>query len=291
MMPLIGRWRLGHRFNIGLVCSLTAGAGLLTVLALRDDRADPHYQAAVIHARNQAHRVTELAQAAGIPPGGALSLLRNDPLTQGPKLFAQNCSSCHRFDGHDGMGGIPKEPPSAPDLKGFASREWIAGLLDPAQISEPHYFGNTKFSDGRMARFVKRDLAKLSAEEMEDLNKIILALSAEAALPVQKFADENQSSLIQEGRKLLVDGALRCSECHQFHSIDEDATGPDLTGYGSREWLIGMISDPAHERFYAARNDRMPSFGRDQTLSSSGIELLADWLRGDWPQPLRAARQ
>ena len=30
--------------------------------------------------------------------------------------------------------------------------------------------------------------------------------------------------------------AMRCTECHQFHKSDEDATAPDLTDYGSREF-------------------------------------------------------
>ena len=28
---------------------------------------------------------------------------------------------------------------------------------------------------------------------------------------------------------------LGCSDCHAFHFEDDDADGPDLTGYGSRE--------------------------------------------------------
>src|SRR2546428_1563414 len=43
----IGRWRLGHGFNLGLLSGLLAGAGLLTYLALAEDRHNPTYQAAV----------------------------------------------------------------------------------------------------------------------------------------------------------------------------------------------------------------------------------------------------
>ena len=55
---------------------------------------------------------------------------------------------------------------------------------------------------------------------------------------------------------------MRCTECHQFRKRDEDATAPDLTGYGSREWLTAFVGNPAHERFYGKRNDRMPAFTR-----------------------------
>jgi hypothetical protein len=62
---------------------------------------------------------------------------------------------------------------------------------------------------------------------------------------------------------------MRCTECHQFRKTDEDASAPDLTGYGSREWLIGIINDPTHDRFYGKRNDRMPGLceGADSRCS------------------------
>jgi ubiquinol-cytochrome c reductase cytochrome b subunit len=78
---------------------------------------------------------------------------------------------------------------------------------------------------------------------------------------------------------------MRCTECHQFHKPDEQATAPDLTNYGSRKWLINFIQDPAHEEFYGGLNDRMPSFGKDQILDARQIGLIADWLRGAWYEP------
>jgi hypothetical protein len=107
LMPIIGRWKLGHRFNVGLSCSLLGGILFLTFLALTKDRRDPAYKTAVEEARRSAERVKVLARAKGIPREGAVTLLRDDPLTQGPRLFAKNCASCHRYDGHDGTGNVP----------------------------------------------------------------------------------------------------------------------------------------------------------------------------------------
>ncbi len=59
-------------------------------------------------------------------------------------------------------------------------------------------------------------------------------------------------------------------------------TGPVLTGWGSRAWLLGMLHDPADDRYYGADNDRMPSFGVEQTLTPRQMELIVDWLRRDW---------
>ena len=87
-------------------------------------------------AHEQAARVKELIEFNdGIPPEGALSLLYSDPLTQGPRLFAANCASCHAYgydeDGNalDGTNNKLSDKQSAPDLKGVGSREWITKLL------------------------------------------------------------------------------------------------------------------------------------------------------------------
>jgi ubiquinol-cytochrome c reductase cytochrome b subunit len=283
LMPIVGRWNLGHRFNVGLSFSLLGGVLFLTLLAMTQDKRDPGYRLAVEEARRNAERVKVLARApTGIPREGAVTLLRNDPLTQGPKLFAKNCAGCHRYDGHDGTGQRPTDPPSASDLKGFAGRDWIAGLLDPQRVDSPHRFGATKFKDGKMVRFVKKDVAALSAEQRPLLQNVIAALSAEAALNSQIDLDRRDAARVAEGRTLMTGETMRCTECHQFHKPDEDTTGPDLTGYGSRQWLVDFISHPNHARFYGKRNDRMPAFGDDKVLDEHAIGLIADWLRGEW---------
>ena len=284
-MPWIGRWRLGPRFNTAFLLALALGALALGARAVWEDRHNPHYQAAVRAARAAGERARALA-AGGIPPGGALELVRADPWSQGPKLFARYCASCHRYNGHDGLGGQPAEAPSASDLAGFASREWLAGLLDPARVAGPHYFGGTRFADGKMARFVQRDVAGFDADQRAKLAKVIAAVSAEAELKAQAAADARDAAWIAEGRELIRTREIKCTSCHQFREPDEDATAPDLTGYGSRAWLVAFIGDPAHPRFYGRRNDRMPRFAAEAVLSEREIGLLADWLRGEWPEPV-----
>jgi ubiquinol-cytochrome c reductase cytochrome b subunit len=285
LMPFLGRWQLGHRFNLAFLGCMLFGAGLLTWEALEEDRNRPEHQAAVARARQDARRAVELARSpSGIPTAGAATLLRLDPLTQGPKLFARNCASCHRYDGHDGLGQPVSDPVSAPDLKGFGSREWLAGMLDPTRVDSDHYYGGTKFREGKMVRFVKQKVAKYDAAEKAALEKAIIAVSAEAALPAQAALDARDQAIIEEGRRLAVD-KVSCTDCHAFRKPDEDATAPDLTGWGSREWLIGIISNPAHVRFYGTKNDRMPAFAETGQLDAVSIGLLADWLRGDWYRP------
>jgi ubiquinol-cytochrome c reductase cytochrome b subunit len=350
LMPLIGRWKLGHRFNIGLLVVLLAGIALLTGAAIREDYSarwtddsqfaevqetlkkvgqDPariathfdhdsakiaafdkqliafrrfqkseDYLKAVEQAQREAERVVELASTSqGIPFTGAITLLREDPKTQGPKLFARFCASCHTHapPASDAAGADPAAPQedqksTAPNLYGFASRQWIAGLLNPKQIAGPDYFGNTSHRDGEMASFVVDTLKDWPADEVRD---IAIALSAEAHLPSQVKLDEQEAQRIEAGRKLII-AEDRCVSCHKFHEHGELGSAPDLTDYGSREWLLGMISNPTHERFYRDSNDRMPAFAdhaddpKKNMLSPSQLELVVDWLRGQWYEPSAA---
>ena len=276
-MPFLGRWRLGHRFNLGFLGAILLGATVLTYQAVKEDQGKPEYLAAVKQARRDSERVKELAAERGIPLLGAVELLRADPITQGPRLFARNCASCHRYDGHNGLGERVNGAQVASDLKDFGSREWIAGLLHPDRVASTNYFGGTKFASGKMVKFVKKDAAGFSADQVQ---QIVAALSAEAQLPGQAARDQRDAALIAQGRTFMASDTARCTECHQFHKKDEDATAPDLTGFASREWLTAFISNPGHERFYGKRNDRMPAFGEERILNAEAIGLIVEWLRG-----------
>jgi ubiquinol-cytochrome c reductase cytochrome b subunit len=282
MMPLTGKNQFWRRFNAGALGCLFCGVGLLTYLALSGDARNMDYQIAVREAGRQAERVTALTHSPmGVPPAGALTLLRNDPLTQGPALFAKNCASCHRFKGGDGAGHLPKDPQSASDLAGFGSREWLTGLLDPGRIGTTNYFGETTHANGKMAKFVKKDVANYTPEQKAQLTKVIAALSGEANLKLQADLDQRDAAIIADGRKLLRE-EMKCTDCHQFGRHDDDASAPDLTGYASREWLVKFLNNPAHPDFYGKNNDRMPAYGEKEILSPQAIGLIADWLRHDW---------
>jgi ubiquinol-cytochrome c reductase cytochrome b subunit len=286
LMPFLGRWRMGHWFNLMVLFLGLAAYTSLTVIAYNHDQGSDHYRAAVAQGHRDAARVKTLAkQHQGIPEGGALTLLHDDPQTQGPRLFAAKCASCHTFAGHDGLGAPLPESPTAPDLAGFGSREWLTGFLDPAKIESPKYFGGTVFAHppaekkkSKMVRYVLEEVPKFSDDEKQQLRKIIAALSAEAKVPAQAKTDANDAALIADGKKLLTESALKCADCHAFH-VDDQGSGPDLTGYASREWMIAFIQNPGHEKFYGDKNDRMPLFGEKGELTPRQIEFIVDWLR------------
>ena len=137
-----------------------------------------------------------------------------------------------------------------------------------------------------MYGFIKETFADFEAKEKQ---QIIEALSHEAGLKSQDDTDIRDKTGIAAGSKLIAEN---CNGCHAFHGKrGDDGKGPQLTGYGSREWLIGIIGNPAHERFYGKENDRMPAYAESSSdpkknvLSQQELELLVDWLRGEWYEP------
>lgn len=313
----------------------------------RSYQASREFLDAVHLAHQNGERAQQLA-VQGIPPAGALSMLRNDAKTQGPRLFKQNCAACHDYSDASGHGIVtlrslefgqgkklrpidPKQPDGpraiptgAPNLYGFGSREWIAGLLDPKRIAAAHFdektmqvrdapcFGNTAHWKGEMVGVVKERLSDLDKEGLTKRQKLIAALSAEAELKSQSTLDaeldkevmaklaadtppaERQKKIVASRTKALK--SFECTECHKFHETDDGGTAPDLTGYASRKWLIDLISNPTHARFYGENNDRMPAFAPDaknpdnNQLQLRELEILVDWLRGEWYEPPQAVR-
>ena len=125
----------------------------------------------------------------------------------------------------------------------------------------------------------------MSPEVRANLETVLLAVSAEAVLPAQAAADEADRALIEEGRLLIASEEINCVRCHAFREVLESDDAPVLTGWGSRDWILGMMHDPTQPEYYGENNDGMPSFGVEGSLTRAQMELLADWLRRDWYVP------
>jgi len=277
LMPIIGKSEKGHKFNLGLLFGILTFAGVLTYVAVSQDRNNPTYIASKTQAAREASIIKEMASR-GIPPEGALALL------QGPKLFAQHCASCHTYGGENGLGN-KVEDSSAPDLKGFASREYLTNLLHPNRFTSTKFFGNTAHAKkSKMQKFLEDELDGIDDDQAlrKEVDQLIKAISAEAKLPSQVKLDAADKAAIEEGRELFFEDGFSCVDCHALGDWNsDDYSAPDLTGYGSRKWLLDIMDDPAHERFYGSKNDRMPAFGKDEKLTRKQMEQIADWLRGE----------
>jgi ubiquinol-cytochrome c reductase cytochrome b subunit len=311
LMPFIGRWDLGHRFNVVWTIALLVGALVLTANAWQHDHGgrtveSQHYLDAVAAAEDEAARAVELARSpTGIPPAGALALLQSDPKTQGPKLFRQHCAACHtHFDptGGDSTSAqqIVVDKPTASNLWRFGRREWVAGVLDPQKVAGPHYFGNTAFKEGEMATWVSENIASQLSELQGDqltefrrkVENVTLALASEAGTLREVMPDLDER--VTAGREAIV-SEFTCVDCHKFHDDGALGLAPDLTGYASREWMTAFIANPKHERFYPELNDRMPAFApnaedpRANRLTPEELATIVSWLRGEWYEPDAAA--
>lgn len=318
-LPLIGWSKAGHQVSRGFIVVLLGAVAVLTGLALVDDYyvdlanrfglkdeaklvASREFLEARKAAEHEAERTVELinrretmadgslSEVRLIPKEGAVSLLRNDPKTRGPRLFAQHCASCHAHNDGSSLdavtGGEASAPSTAPNLAGFASRKWLISLLTADQLTGPEFFGNTAHKTGRMATWLKQHAESLKADDVE---AVAAALSAQAGLKSQREADKKDAELITRGIGLIEQNCAR--GCHKFGDHGQLGLAPDLTGYGSYEWLMGFVSDPTHERFYRNENDRMPSFAKDlshpenNNISIRELSLIVDWLRGDYYDP------
>ncbi len=292
LFPWIGRRRLGHVLNIVVLLVFLGTAGYFTALAVYEDHNDRDFQNAKWLARREAETALALARQ-GIPLQGARWMMNHRPAGRAFYLFAGSCLKCHPYSDGAERGFVLSEP-SAPNLWRFASPEWIAGLLDPKQIDSPHYFGNTPLKEGDMVAYVKEDMPEAEDDQgnklftPQALQAVAAALAAEAGYP------NLDPRLVQRGRELLADDSSGCAQCHKFHDSGDLGSAPDLTGYGSREWLVGMISNPGAERFYGhldPEQQAMPAFLAGQEGASAEavprevIEALVDWLLADRSRP------
>ncbi|MGE3315047.1 MAG: cytochrome b N-terminal domain-containing protein [Planctomycetaceae bacterium] len=296
LMPFIGRWKLGHRFNIGYTFCLIAGAVALTVIAIQEDQNNPDYQHAVTEAEEHSKRIVELIEEQkGIGAEGARVLLHSDPKTRGRVIFKENCAQCHRYNGTDGAGHEPAAAAVASDLGKFGSREWLKGFLtNPAA---PEYYGATtggnfngepigaKFTEGEMADWSKSNVSKMTPEEIDGVVEFLVA---------QANRPDNgpiNNDLVKIGQEFFKNGnakeATSCSSCHAIkigeETIGDPAGGyPQLTGYASEDWLKSFITDPGAETHYADRN-AMPGF--KEKMNSRDLDILVRWMQKRWYEP------
>ena len=131
--------------------------------------------------------------------------------------------------------------------------------------------------------FVSEDFTDKEFWNQLDKEAVVFALVEEAGL----LNGTESTKLVERGRELIAD-TDRCGSCHPYRENETElGYAPDLNGWGSTEWVVGIISDPTHQRFYPDTNDRMPRFGVASegglpALTSEQIELISRWLRGSW---------
>ena len=213
LMPFIGKWKAGHRFNVAFTWLVMAGALGLTIFAFIVDARDEGFQLAKEEAERDAQRAKELAdRPSKIPVEGAITLLKNDPFTQGPRLFAKHCSSCHRYNGHDATGRMVSEvideesyfaKPTGADLGSFGNRAWFKILL----VDYKKHFAYLK-SDGayKELMLLKKQFETISSS-FDELKEDVK--DGQPNADQMKQLKSSSEQLIKIGKRLRKDSLSR----------------------------------------------------------------------------------
>jgi mono/diheme cytochrome c family protein len=310
MLPLLARKfgeDLVHKAALGGVVTGAIGIGVLSWLALAHDAPpspamkdgnkaefERREKFHAVLAEERAIRDYSIARAADGISAGPLSL-------SGPRLFNSHCRSCHTFEYLKG-GGYG-------DLTGFASAGWIAGLLrkpDAPQYLGKYYTHIPETHRGMMDwvrqqkdakdAFDKKEKANppwLSPGQIDDVSEALADIRAHPkmadadrrgeieALISKPLAEKLGHDRLEAATKALAND---CRRCHEIGAKGGGLlTGPSLNGYGTREWLIGIIRNSHDLRFYG-ESSKMPKFERAQ-LDERQMDALVDFLLE--PRPRR----
>ena len=325
MMPITAKvfGGFGHQLNRAFIWALSLGVVVLTVMAFYEDANNKDHQAALTEAHRDGQRAIELASGPDkIPVEGAVSLLRKDPFTQGPRLFEQNCSGCHRYNGHDGRGSLVTEAgkteldppvtgsPTAADLGSFGSREWMTAIVMDysnhfAWMKNSKWFldAQAKSAAGETVDYINPDSSEMadwtsgnleslkSAENADNVKALVEFLAAEAG----QVGTTYDSALVEKGRELAIKGewagalnGTSCASCHD--TIGQDfPSNPDDSTAGSYPTLA-KYGSAAWLKDFIRHPDAARHYGAKnqmvsyspEKLSEENLDLLVRWLTHDY---------
>ena len=280
---------------LGLFIAAGLGLGGLALYEdfVADDGHGRDFRASLAESEVDAERTITLARR-GIPPLGAASLLQTDPVTQGSRLFAQFCSSCHAYNGRDGRGRERTQLASAADLGNFGTRDWVrTNLLHYREQFAPLANADGEWAepaaeilDGDMAYWSDENgpLLEAAEDDLAALVEYVVSQSGRADLaPFDAARTTRGREVLESGDLSTGEAIATCIDCHALTDREtgevllnaEDGYAPPLTGYGGAEWIREMIAHPAEH--YGDPN-AMPGF--ETQLTDAQIGYLADWLAG-----------
>ncbi len=281
LLPWIDRG--GSRRSLRVCVPVVAvffAAGVLSMVARARDARDSHFVKARAEADAQAAAAIALAMK-GVPPAGALEMVRTDPELHGRDLFARHCASCHVL----GDLGDP-EKATATKLDGWGTPAWIEAMIhDP---DAPQFFGRGPYKD-QMPSVDTRPKDKPPGEawvamvkteaEKQAVAGFLAALGDEPGDPALPLDAATRAI----GEKIVSE---RCTSCHLYKGQgDDEGSGiaPELAGYGSIAWTHAQVANPASPQTYRekaldeAMKKHMPRFDND--LSPADVDVVARWTR------------
>jgi ubiquinol-cytochrome c reductase cytochrome b subunit len=262
------------------VLAIFGAAVALAAVAMHKDDRDPQYLKARRKADAQAVAATELAKA-GVPPEGALYMVRHDPELHGADLFDKHCASCHVL----GAFGDP-EKATATNLDGWTTPRWIEAMIHDPDGAE--FFGRGPYK-GQMQSVDVRPkdapadqpwTAMVKSDTERKAVALFLASLGDEPGDTPTAVDATARTL---GEKIVSE---RCTTCHLYKGDgDEEGsdTAPELGGYGSIAWTRAQVANPSAVETYRKKaldpelKKHMPRF--DQELSAEDVDVVARWTR------------
>jgi ubiquinol-cytochrome c reductase cytochrome b subunit len=262
------------------VLAIFGAAVALAAFAMHKDSRDAQYLKARRKADAQGTAAVELAKV-GVPPEGALYMVRHDPELHGADLFEKHCASCHVL----GAFGDP-EKATATNLDGWTTPRWIEAMIHDPDGAE--FFGRGPYK-GQMQsvdvrpKDVKPDepwTAMVKSDAERKAVALFLASLGDEPGDTPTAVDAPTRAL---GEKIVSE---RCTTCH-LYKADGDEEGsdnaPELGGYGSVAWTRAQVADPSGDATYRKKaldpelKKHMPRF--DKELSAEDIDVVARWTR------------
>ncbi|MDO4630654.1 MAG: hypothetical protein Q4C70_15850, partial [Planctomycetia bacterium] len=171
LMPFIVKLPGGYFINLGYFIVFALVMIYLTMASYERDAKNESYQTAMKAEHEKAVAVyTAIQDFGGIRKSGALSMISENvasasdaevKIPTGPEVFKKHCASCHPYAPADasvtGDDIFRLETPTAPNLYGYGTRDWIAGWFDKDKIVSVDYYGyeNSPFKDENMALFAQ----------------------------------------------------------------------------------------------------------------------------------------
>ena len=263
------RGRIGPLVPLALIA---AGAVGLTVLSQRQDASDVAFQKQRVIADERADIANRIAKE-GVPPEGPLALMKRDPSLRGPELFDRHCAGCHTLGAH----GVEKDR-TASKLDGWGTEAWALAMMHDPDGDDR--FGRTAYK----SEMPSVDVAPVTPPAGAPAFKPMPAEDKKAvAAFLASFGGKPADAAAMARGKTIV--TTRCTSCHLFEGKGDDSDqglAPELSGWGSRNWLRAQIANPATKATYRdhalepERKGHMPRF--DAEIHNEDMDLLASWL-------------
>jgi ubiquinol-cytochrome c reductase cytochrome b subunit len=279
-LPWLDRPGRSRALVLTPVVLVFAGALALGWIPAHKDAHDAAYLKQRARADQRAAAAAKLAMG-GVPPEGALAMVRGDPELRGRDLFEQHCASCHVLGD---LGDATKA--TASKLDGWGTPEWISAMVH--RPDAPEFFGRGPFQ-GNMPSVDVRPKDRPASEAW----KPMVASEAERSAVATFLASQGDEPgdpprAIDEAARATGERIVsnRCANCHLYKG-DGDVNGsdvaPELAHYGSLAWTRAQIANPATVETYrekALEEDlkrHMPRFDKD--LAPADVDVVARWTR------------